>query len=490
MKRKKVGTFLVACCMAAMLFGCASTFETGETVIVPKAEAATGNKGLGTDHAGTAAQEAEKSAGGAEKGQSGTAGKIADQVKAPQTYQDTVSGGNVRVTVDAAVVVPDADGFRKKRVKPRAFTQQDYDTVNNALLGGGKLWDRDVEAMGGIGVTKEELQRKIDWIKAEMAAGAKESDLYGDKDVTYGETLAQLEGWIKDAPEKVVTAEKDTTVRYEPGNDAGNRISGYVTADGIDYMVWLDNSMRDGWYWNRFTVEKPGEGGNYVQGTDEDAKDASFSTQEIRKQAETLVAKLGLTEYGYAGEEYFISHGGEDADGTSKKADTGYCIHFTRRIDSIPVTYATGEGMYGKAGDVSWPAEHLNLIYDESGVVCLDWESPYEIEDVSDEYVFLLPFSDIQDVFKKMVVEKYRDLERAEYHIDRVQLGYMRVRKNGTETEGLMIPVWDFFGTGKVYVGGVENTAGGNAIESIWAYESLLTVNAMDGSIVDKKLGY
>ncbi len=491
MKRKKAVAFLAVSGMAAMLLGCGSTLETGETVIVPKEETSAGTKGPKADakEAGSTVQEAEKTGGKTGKAQGVMTGRIADQVNAPQTYQDSFSGRTVHVTADAAVIVPDAEGFRKKKVKPRPFVQEDYDAVIRVLLGGGKIWERDVEAMGGFGATKEELQIKMHGIKAEMAAGAKESDLYGDKDITYGETLAQLEKWIKDAPEEVVTVEKDATVRYEPGNDEKNVISGYVTADGIDYIVYLDNAMRDDWYWNRFMVEKPAEGGNYVPGTDADAKDASFSTEEIRRQAEALVAQLGLTEYGYAGEEYYISHGGGDFDGALKKANTGYCIHFTRQIDNIPVTYAKGEGLYGQGGDITWPAEYLDLIYDGNGFVCLDWDSPYTVEDVSDEYVFLLPFSDIQDVFQKMMVEKYGDAKKAEYHIDRVQLGYARVRKNGAETEGMMIPVWDFFGTEKIYIGGEGGTEA-NVIENKGAYESLLTVNAMDGTIVDKKLGY
>src|SRR5699024_11051478 len=57
------------------------------------------------------------------------------------------------VHVDAAVTVPDAEGFRLKKVSSRSFTQADSDAVSRVLLDGGALLDdgvlRERETMPG-----------------------------------------------------------------------------------------------------------------------------------------------------------------------------------------------------------------------------------------------------------------------------------------------------------------------------------------------------
>ena len=58
---------------------------------------------------------------------------------------------------------------------------------------------------------------------------------------------------------------------------------------------------------------------------------------------------------------------------------------------------------------------------------------------------------------------------KSTYTVNQIKLGYMRVRsKNAPDTYEL-VPVWDFFTDD---------------------FESLLTVNAIDGTIIDRNYGY
>ena len=56
----------------------------------------------------------------------------------------------------------------------------------------------------------------------------------------------------------------------------------------------------------------------------------------------------------------------------------------------------------------------------------------------------------------------------------------MRVKEKNVGDSGVLVPVWDFFGT--------------QAFDDITigqdGYQSLLTINAVDGSIIDRDLGY
>jgi hypothetical protein len=80
--------------------------------------------------------------------------------------------------------------------------------------------------------------------------------------------------------------------------------------------------------------------------------------------------------------------------------------------------------------------------------------------------------------------------------IDRVVLGYARVKLSGGSGYAL-VPAWDFFGSDvyrQKYNDGTANDT--NIIYSLEqdgaaSYcKSYLTINAIDGSVIDRSLGY
>mgnify|MGYP005831456645 FL=1 len=64
-------------------------------------------------------------------------------------------------------------------------------------------------------------------------------------------------------------------------------------------------------------------------------------------------------------------------------------------------------------------------------------------------------------------------------YIHEVKLGLMRITEQNSKDTGLIIPVWDFMGTYEEKETFFDDT-----------YTSLLTINAIDGSIIDRGLGY
>ena len=74
------------------------------------------------------------------------------------------------------------------------------------------------------------------------------------------------------------------------------------------------------------------------------------------------------------------------------------------------------------------------------------------------------------------------------YNIDRIVLGYARIYEPSTDAHtGVLIPVWDFFGSmtsESEYNGETESNTSKDP------NESFLTINAVDGSIIDRDLGY
>lgn len=170
--------------------------------------------------------------------------------------------------------------------------------------------------------------------------------------------------------------------------------------------------------------------------------------EEIKAEAVEAVSQMGLGEYNVQGGGYFA-----------------------RAVDGIPVVCTYNDGLR-----------------------TFKWINPYTIEGLSEEYVFLLPFSDISNIFEEMILKKHADNfnnegDTVDIQVDKVVLSYMRVREKDS-MEGTLIPVWDFFGT-KTY----RNAAGEVELVADRVYdgvlpESMLTINAMDGTIVDRWAGY
>ncbi len=254
------------------------------------------------------------------------------------------------------------------------------------------------------------------------------------------------------------------------------------------------------WRWNNFEIIKEEEKVGYFATyysfsglTDAQKQGAGFSADEVKAKAQEAVAAMGFTDFSFAGEEYYAIYANEENYDSIQDAvqDIAYGIHFTRVFDGVPVTYTNETGTTMEDGDnLVWPYENMTLVYNAEGLVNFIWGNPYEVEKVSDEYLFLLPFSEIQNTFEEMIFKKYQDwIEgtqmKIDFQIDQVRLGYMRVREDGNAGEGTMIPVWDFIGTRRV-----TYEDGEAAYDKGSAFQSWITVNALDGTIISRELGY
>lgn len=166
----------------------------------------------------------------------------------------------------------------------------------------------------------------------------------------------------------------------------------------------------------------------------------------------------------------------------------GYLLHYARCLDGVPVTYTIEEG--GAYEDIegvteTWSYERLDFYVTKEGIDRLELRNQYDIGEVRTEHAKLLPFSDIMEIYEKMMQIQNGDVLNYEdsrtYRIDRITLGYSRIYEPSTDNrQGVLVPVWDFFGSFEVP--GRETYKEPN--------QSFLTINAADGSVINRSLGY
>ncbi|MEY8426684.1 DUF6034 family protein [Lachnospiraceae bacterium 46-15] len=424
-------------------------------------------------------------------------GSVLEQVQAPEKcameFEDEES--MVKVVIDADVSVPDVEGIRLKKTETRVFEQKDMDNLKKNLMQGSSLWRRTESG-------KKEINANVLYDRYRAERYGSEAD------------------WVPDK---------------EGGNDSPNLLWGGVTVDGIDYNFLLDNN----WSAQRKNVlvclskGEYAEEGNFstygadgIESLSRTLKEKEYMARAEKafglEHAEQAVNKSasGAAEADVDGGEYFITENmwklKTSAEELQAQADAqvkdlgfqdmelaavrecgrydssleGYAYSYgmemvyTRNIDGIPVTYAQYRNVYDEMQrDYS---EALALVYDDEGLAQMIWKNPSEVSDMSEEYVFLLPFSDILQIFQREAAEIYREYSaRKMLLIREIKLGYMWLPDTSTETEGMLIPVWDFLGSCVSHWMADEKMG----IEEQWSMDSsdcqsFLAVNAMDGTLV------
>lgn len=163
--------------------------------------------------------------------------------------------------------------------------------------------------------------------------------------------------------------------------------------------------------------------------------------------------------------------------------ETSYVLIYTRVIDGVPLLPAMYQMMdAGHRTDLFIPAvgyDQMFITLDRQGRVSnFFWSCPSSIyeERIPQD---LLPFADIMSIAERMLPLCYQSEEiQGEQHlrVTHISLGYMALLQRDKLTFALT-PVWNFYGD---YDPEREH----------YSYRPLLTLSAVDGTVVDLAYGY
>jgi hypothetical protein len=178
-------------------------------------------------------------------------------------------------------------------------------------------------------------------------------------------------------------------------------------------------------------------------------------------------------------------------------------------------TFTQNNIQWSEAQSEPWHYEYLNIYIDDVGIQGIELTScPSKLGNTITESAPLLPYEEIQgiarkyfslNIFKHSTNTQGYDYLMADNKIvkvyidniivDKVVLGYMRVKQGNGGNGYVIIPVWDFIGRECVnmdYKHAKEDIV--LNVETLMPefsdQHSFLTINAIDGSIIDRSLGY
>lgn len=395
---------------------------------------------------------------------------IVQQVGAPETFQASYysNTGKTAVLVDAAVYVPDVDHISTYAVTGRDFVLQDVKAVALAAAPDTDWltdWQPRVPDYGSWSGDRD------DYIYDDYTFDRKKHFSYSLKFRWY----SQSDGTEDYYP-------------YQYGHEAGfvsagNRFMETVfgtrrTETTLNYSYATIKDDAPAFYASNMYFENMS-----ATPMDSDALSAQTLTWgEARAMAEAFAAQAEPDfQLFWSG----LAHG----ENTSRKA---YAFRFMRVVDQVPVTFAETSGTGDDPEDQQYTSppdrEELNCVIDQGRIVSVFWYNPWAIGDVLQSDVSLLPFEQIMEIFGTIAPLSIQSMENENkvmggennrWEISEIRLGYMPVLRRDNSGEWELRPVWDFIGT-RIFAREVYDSPGNSA----------LTIDAIDGTVIDRDFGY
>lgn len=427
--------------------------------------------------------------------------KSAQPQESAYTFPEKFTGdwtgqeGKLTIHADAQVVAELGTALPTATVEPREFNQEDVDNLLKVFLKGEPLYSH-VQ-------TKQELQGHLDYINSPdwTSDPGKPSD-----PASLEARRKELNAWytaeIAKAPE-----EKPILHGFSDSDDP-KRIGGTATVDGIKWEVSIRNDIDGGWT------------AAYIERTDYKYRDYSIQLPDASKEesiarGNALMQALGLQNFVLTDAQQWS---------VELPGDNGiWRLYYAPTVNGFPIASARQDITQTHDGTVyqdyqywdyackdsenpdtvSWDLENILLDVGKDGVLRFAWTAPSTQPVVRQAESTLLPFEEIASIADTMLPEvivgpketpltkldQYNGFDtRMDVDITKVSLSLMRIRDKGS-LQGTIVPVWDFWGTSDWY--DAEPNAYGYQEKGMrYEFQPMLTLNAVDGTVVDRQLGY
>ena len=319
-----------------------------------------------------------------------------------------------------------------------------------------------------------------------------------------------FENWISNAPE----TKDEHSITAED----------YTNSGSLSAMADLGKSSPA-----TLKIKRAGQNFYYLQfingieyiynGFSEVTDDLSLETtkEQAVAIATKLIADMGAEDFNLAAVGKTTRLGSEYEISSQEYQNTmAYSVVFTRTVDGIPLTYTSIDSVSVSKNDTdskmdaeTWSYERIMVNIDDDGVANVFWNGNLEVDDCVNENVQLMKFEDIASRAMEQIklesaylTDQNKEGEgiqtkSLEFDINKAKLGFTRIRvKDSGDYQ--IVPVWDFYGSITYHYdeNDVEafNKKIGADLQATEVhnsdYREFVTINAIDGSVIDRNLGY
>lgn len=402
-------------------------------------------------------------------------------IGAPDRFSDSFCGKAIgdmlSVEIDANVDVPDISKVPVFTVRIEIPDGEKRETMLRTLLGEGPYYfPADEEKL----MAENTVQYLKNYIRA------LEDKPYGES-APYDEMLQAKLDAVREMS-LTLASFSETTEYTEAPVDPTRRSGAWMNGD---HVLVRQTQDAQGSAVVQYTVCK-----RFVNVSNDSGMRAARNDREQSafEAAQALANSMGITDTKATG----LVCADEDRRlfwHTEQGVEDGiYCVSLVPLYAGIPcysytTFYGTDSGRSAAKAepDYAWnpPQEMLRATVQDGAVTQLVWQYPCSIVSMDNANVSLLSFDEIMQVFRKQIfMNVYLDKGFPEtMHVTDIRVSYLRMKKQNSE-DFYLLPVWDFLGY-------CTDEEADDPLSLTW-YEnqSFLTVNAIDGSIIDRNVGY
>ena len=455
-------------------------------------------------------------------------GAAIDEVGIPEgryTFSAEGLNGRLRINIYAEIEAPAAQAMPIVRVEQGGFSQEIVTKVFNYFYAGETAYDASGEHVE----TKAEIEPLIIDAKRCLADGSYAERGYTEEE--YVARLKQIEKIYAAAPETAPASPvSDGTMRMTELENVGDYLQLNVDTDRakdtarsmsvLTPISWTSANSGFGahLYYRVYSRTKKGteyntQGILRTNGTNlpEAARQKlAIDFDEAKALCDGVFTAAGLADnytFGHAflvGDAGMGKYGGNGKELGAPAENYAYRLYYTRIINGVPCFVNTDNGLNDAnngATSLPWSYECIVFTVDSSGLSQLSWSNPVKVVETVTENAVILPFDKIMDVFESMIKVEYEAFLKMwegnggemDITIDKLELCLVRVREQNSEATGLLVPAWVFYGNNKVvHSNGSVSYDLAHGSGSTWNKEPfpVLTINAIDGSIIDLGKGY
>ena len=435
-----------------------------------------------------------------------------NEIDFPDTYRDSYSKNGAEIIFEATVDVPDSETLPAYEVSPAMFSQDQVDTVIKGLFGEQQMYEPAQ-------VTKTDLEPAYVQALADLKNKQEHPDQYENTVEYYQERADELKEQIENAPDTDTLKPVDRKLKKGSGSQVSEYYSGRGDL-GKDEMATLsimndrDGQMGDiSFLWLTNGNRYADMSSHYPDVQDNGPLNLKISKDTAVQKANDAVSRLGAGHMEYAGYATGIlkSGNGQYPAEFDPQRPQAYLIYYTRTIDGVPVTYDERSSSNNFADNSYAPPdlyERITVSVDDSGVTYIRWQGQIGIDRTLAESNRIISFEDVMTLAKEQLSFAYTVYDAGqqqsanavaqaqpsspidkgeavsnEVHIQRITLGLMQLPVKD-EDRRVLAPVWDFFGYYQTkYQSGAKEMHYMNN-------KSILTINAINGNVIDRTQGY
>lgn len=434
--------------------------------------------------------------------------------------------GRLTINVDAAVKVPDTDYMPILRVIPGFFTQEAVSGIFNYLYPSQKPYD-----LTGSVPTKKDYEADLLRLKQQLSDGSYKEDGYSEEE--FLSVIADMQALYDAAPAESQAPKLSDGQMELQRADSKSSGSDY-------YLLNVSTDLTPNSTTKFLSVRTPGadssaNSSDFCSLSYHDAASPNYSQLGMQRidtldsvtEVETLVGlpykkakelcfdffkAANMEDQFVIGAAFMVNDQTTGLRGTwengkyveeNKVAAQNYAyqIYLARSENGIPELVNTDASLTGDNVSIPWGYEYICFTVDKNGIQNISWQFPTVVTDTVVEQATLKPYSEIEAIFQDMIKIEYEAMTnlfygekgKMEVNVDDVQLCLVRIREQGGSLSGLLVPAWVFYGHNVgIDAEGNRNYDHYNGSVSIWpkAPIVLLTINAIDGTIIDLAKGY